>query len=171
MRPTRTLFAVLTTIALALARPSQAQAQVTPDRVAPPLSFCIGETSACVMPDFNLTTINYDLAAKKWQAGTTSLGIGYMLLLASDKPYASGVAVHVAGQWSQSQPSYLALAPTLVLLKYFELGATWNLMDGGDKWYITFGLGANADTLMALLTGKNLNDRLRAARLTAGESP
>lgn len=171
MRTARALLAVLTIVALALTKPTPSRAQVTPDKVAPPLSFCIGKTSACVMPDFNLTTVNYDLSAKKWQTGTTSLSIGYMLLLASDKPYASGIAAHVAGQWSQSQPSYLALAPTLVLLKYFEVGVTWNLMDGGDKWYVTFGIGANADTLVSLLTGKNLGDRLRAARLQAGESP
>jgi hypothetical protein len=169
MRPT--LFAAAVALTVALATPSPTQAEVTPDTVAPPLSFCIGKTTTCVMPDFNLSTVNYDLKAKKWEVGTTTFGIGYMLLLASDRPYASGVAVHIAGQWSQSTPSYLALAPTLVLAKYFEVGATVRLMDGGVDTVLSFGLGANSDTLVALLTDKNLGDRLRTARLQAGETP
>jgi hypothetical protein len=168
MRPTLALTVVL---ALTLAKPTPARAQVTPDKVAPPLSFCIGDTATCGMPDFNLSTVNYNLKTKKWETGTTTFGAGYMLLLASDQPYASGVALHVTGQWSQSTPSYLALAPTLVLAKYFEAGVTVRLMDGGVDTVLSFGVGVNADTLLTLLTGKNLNDRLRNARLQAGEAP
>lgn len=90
-----------------------ADAEPTSSDVAPPLSFCLPGTFHCVVPDFNLNAVNYDLGAQKWKAGVTQVGVGYALLFYSDKPWSSGIALHGAGQWSQGQSSYFALTPTL----------------------------------------------------------
>lgn len=161
----KTLLAALSLLTLLSAHPGPARADLALDDVAPPLSFCFGKTSICVMPDLNLSTVNYDLDAKKWDAGVTSVGVGYMLLFASDRPYASGIALHGAGQWSQTGPSYFALVPTVVLAKYFEVGVRLSFMDGSIGKYLTLGLGANADVIMSWLTGKNIRERLAAKRL------
>ena len=49
----------------------------TADDVSPRLSFCLGKSDHCVMPDFNLSTVNYDLSSKKWQGGVTSSALPY----------------------------------------------------------------------------------------------
>lgn len=137
----------------------------TPSDVAPPLSFCIGQSFNCVLPDFNLNTVSYDLGAKQWKAGVTSIAVGYMFLYASDQPWASGVALHGAGQWSQGAPSYFAFVPTLVLAKYFEAGMSFVFLNGSIEKDITLGLSANAEILMGWITGKTMPVRLQAARL------
>lgn len=138
---------------------THAQAQ-TPNDVAPPISFCIGQTATCVMPDLNLQAVNYDLTAKKWSGGVTVIGVGYELLFYSDQPWASGIALHGAGQFTQTGPSYFALTPTLVVAKYFEIGGTFALMDGSIGKSITLGLGVPWD----LLTGRTMAARMAAAR-------
>jgi len=140
---------------------------VVPSTVAPPISFCVGNTTHCVMPDLNVSTINYDLGAKKWDAGVTTIGVGYELLFYSTEAWASGVALHAAGQWSQSKPSYFALIPTLVLAKYFEVGARFSLMDGSTGKAMTFGLGAGLD----LLSGKTMSARVSESRAAQHSTP
>lgn len=157
MRNTKSILTTLALIALLHApRPSSAQSPV-PNSVAPPLSFCLGKSAHCVMPDFNLSTVNYDLRAKKWDAGVTSIGAGYVLLFYADQPWASGLALHVGGRFGQSGPNYLALTPTLVVCRYFEAGTTVKLVDGGVDYYLTFGLGLAFD----LMTGRTIPERLR----------
>lgn len=75
-------------------------AEPTPSDAAPPISFCIGQSFNCVLPDFNVNTVAYDLGAKQWKAGVNTIAVGYMFLYASDQPWSSGLALHAAGQWS-----------------------------------------------------------------------
>ncbi len=140
-------------------------AEPTPSDVAPPISFCFGSSFNCVIPDFNLNNVNYDLGAKKWKTGVSTIAVGYMFLYASDKPWASGVALHGAGQWSQGSPSYFALVPTLVFAKYFEVGMSFIFLDGSIEKDVTLGLSANAENLVSLITGKTIPVRLQAAKL------
>jgi hypothetical protein len=158
---------ILLVVASSLLAPSvlAAGAEPTPSDVAPPLSFCLPGTFHCVVPDFNLNTVNYDLGAAKWKAGVTQVGVGYALLFYSDRPWASGVALHGAGQWSQGQPSYFALAPTLVFLKVFEVGVTFTLLDGRIEKDLTLGLSVNAETVLSTLTGQGIAKRLQAAKM------
>jgi hypothetical protein len=137
----------------------------TPSDVAPPISFCIGQTFNCVLPDFNLNTVSYDLGLAQWKAGVTTVAVGYMFLYASDKPWASGVALHGAGQWSQGAPSFFAIVPTLVVAKYFEIGMSFVFLNGRIEKDVTLGLSANAEILMAVITGKTMPVRLQVARL------
>jgi hypothetical protein len=141
------------------------KSQPTPSDVAPPISFCIGQTFNCVLPDFNLNTVSYDLDLKQWKAGVNTVAVGYMFLYASDRPWASGVALHGAGQWSQGAPSYFAVVPTLVVAKYFEVGMSFVFLNGRVEKDVTLGLSANAEVLMSLVTGKTMQGRLQAARL------
>ena len=153
-------FIVLALGGLLFSSPARAQ---TPNDVAPPISFCIGQTATCVMPDFNIQAINYDLTAKKWVGGVTTIGIGYELLFYSDQPWASGFALHGAGQFAQSGstgPSFFAITPTIVLLRYFELGATFSLMDGSIGKSITGGLGIPFD----IVTGQAMHVRIATMR-------
>ena len=114
------------------------------------------------MPDFNLSTVNYDFSSKKWAEGVVGVGAGYMLLFWSTSPLASGVALHGAGQFGQGQPSYFALTPTLVLARYFEAGATIKLADGNNtSVQLTLGLGIAWD----LLTGRTMGERLTDAKV------
>lgn len=132
------------------------------DDVSPRLSTCLGRTTHCVMPDFNLSTVNYDFSSKKWAEGVVGVGAGFMLLFWSTSPLASGVAMHGAGQFGQGQPSYFALTPTLVLARYFEAGATIKLADGNNtSVQLTLGLGIAWD----LLTGRTMGERLTDAKV------
>lgn len=163
------LAAVLVAGAL-LASPRAMADEPTPSDVAPPISFCLGGTFHCVMPDFNISTVNYDLDAKKWKAGVTSVAVGYMLVFYSDQPWGSGFALHGAGQWSQGQPSYFAIVPTIVLAKYFEVGMSFIFLDGAVEKNLTLGLSANAELFMQLFTGKSVSTRLGEARLAYREA-
>lgn len=148
--------------------PNTARSQETaPTVLTPPISFCIGSTRHCVLPDLNLNTINYDLTTKKWDAGVTSVGVGYALIFYADQPWGSGIAVHAAGQWNQkNSPSYFALIPTVVLARYFEIGFGLKFMDGSIGKSLTLGLGAGLD----LLTGKTMSTRFNEAK-TAPPAP
>jgi hypothetical protein len=151
-------------VCLALLFAPRAHAQITPNSVAPPISFCIGQTTTCVMPDFNLQVVNYDLTTKKWSGGVTAIGAGYELLFFSDQPWASGIALHGAGQFTQAGPNYFAITPTVVVAKYFEIGGTFTLMDGSIGKSITLGLGIPFD----VVTGATMQTRLANARRAAG---
>jgi hypothetical protein len=131
--------------------------------VSPVLSFCLGQSNTCVMPDFGLSTVSYDLDAKKWAGGVQSIGVGYMLLFASDQPWASGIAVHGSFNFSQTEPSFFAPTVTAVLLRYFEVGATFRFMDGAIGKYLTLGANVPFDTL----TGKTIPLRMAEARAKA----
>jgi hypothetical protein len=48
--------------------------EITPNTTSPPLSFCLGKTPHCMMPDLIVNAVNYDLAAHKWDTGATSIG-------------------------------------------------------------------------------------------------
>lgn len=139
---------------------STAQAQITPNSVAPDISFCFGKTATCVMPDLNISVVNYDLVEQKWTSGVTTIGLGYQLLFFADQSWASGIAVHGAGQFAQQGASYFAVTPTLVLAKYFEAGATFSFRDGSIGKSITLGLGVPWD----LATGRTMSARMAAAR-------
>jgi len=145
---TRTL---ATSILLSLLAAPAARAAVpappTPSSVSPTLSFCIGKTFHCVLPDLNFMAVNYDLSAKKWDGQAQSAGGGYALLFYSDKPFASGVAMHLAGQFKDSGPKYLSIIPTLVFARYLEVGATVQLADGAINKWLTFGIGLQSDVL------------------------
>lgn len=145
---------------------SAARAQ-TPSDVAPPLSFCFGASTTCVVPDSGLQAVTYDLTAKKWNGGVQSAGIGYALLYKSDTPYASGVSVHATFNFSQSAPSFLAPTFAVVIAHYFEAGYTPVFYDGRIGQQITLMVGLNAETLVTLLTGKRMGVRLAAARAAA----
>jgi len=140
-----------------------AQEPTTSD-VAPPISFCLPGTFHCMVPDFNLNTVNYDLGAKHWKAGITQIGVGYAFLFYTDQPWSFGAALHGAGQWSQGQPSYFALTPTLVFFKVFEAGASFIFLDGSVEKDLTLGISANAESIMALVTGKNIRARHEEAK-------
>ena len=148
---------------------SSALAQTpTPNDVAPPLSFCFGATTTCVVEDFNLQMINYDLIAKQWSGGITAAGIGYALLYRSDTPYASGAAVHVAFNFDQGSPSYFAPTFSAVFCHWFEAGYTPVFYDGHIGQKITLMVGLNAEQVMTMLTGKRLGQRL-AAKIASAE--
>lgn len=136
-----------------------------PNDVAPPLSFCVGRTYHCMFPDMNLSAVNYDLSAKKWQTGVKTIAIGYEFIFYSDKPWGFGPAVHGTGQWGQAD-SFLAITTTAVLLRYFEVGATFVLLDGKVDKFLTFGIAADADILTRLLTGMSMPARLEQLRRT-----
>ncbi len=155
---------------LLLMHPRALAAEPIPSDAAPPISFCLGQTFHCVVPDFNLNTVSYDLGSKKWKAGVTQVGVGYALLFYSDQPWSSGVALHAAGQWSQGQPSYFAVTPTLVFAKFFEVGATFVFLDGAIEKDLTLGLSANFEVLTALATGKSIPQRLQALKLAYREA-
>jgi hypothetical protein len=148
-------------LACLAAAPRPAAAGVVPDDVSPPLSFCIGETTHCVLPDLGLRAASYDLSARRWEdAGVSDLGAGYALILWSDQPWAPGVAVHASGRWGRSG-SHLDLVPTLVLLRYVHVGATARIGDGGVRFYLTLGAGATLD----LLSGRTMRERIVDARV------
>ena len=149
--------------------PARAADPTTSD-AAPPISFCIGQTFNCVVPDFSLNTVNYDLGAKQWKAGVTSIAIGYAFLYASDQAWSSGVALHGAGSFNQGTPSYFAITPTLVIAKYFEVGASFIFLDGSIEKDLTLGLSINAETLTSWLSGKSIAARYQT-RLAAARSP
>lgn len=136
----------------------------TSSDVAPPISFCLPGTYHCMVPDFALNTVNYDLGGKHWKAGVTQIGVGYAFLLYTDQPWSFGAALHGAGQWSQGQPSYFALTPTIVFFKVFEVGASFIFLDGSVEKDLTLGISANAETIMALVTGKNIKARHEEAK-------
>ena len=147
---------------------TQAHAQTpTPSDVAPPLSFCLGDTFTCVVPDLGLQTINYDLKAKQWAGGVTAAGIGYALLFASDKPYASGFAIHASFDFSQAMPSYFAPTFSGVAFHWFEAGYTPVFMSGKIGQQLTLGVNISAESILSLFTGKNISQRLTAKRIEA----
>jgi hypothetical protein len=166
----RLLFAI-TLFALTL-MPLAARAQTptpdpTPTTVAPPLSFCIGAGFTCVVPDIGLQTINYDLKAKQWSGGITSVAAGYALLFASDKPYASGVAIHASFDFSQAKPSFFAPTFSLVAFHYFEAGYTPVFMNGQIGQQLTLGVNLNAEAIVSLFTGQNIAQRFATAKAFA----
>ena len=150
---------------LLLSSPAQA-AEPTPSEAAPPISFCFGTSFNCVVPDFNVNTVAYDLGAKQWKAGITNIAVGYMFLYASDQPWSSGFAIHGAGQWSQGQPSYFAIVPTLVIAKYFEVGVSFIFLNGSIEKDLVLGLSANAEIITSLFTGKTIKERYEAKKLS-----
>ena len=167
--PAKSIVALVLLVGV-LSMPETARAaEPTPNDVAPPLSFCFGTTFNCVLPDFNLNTVAYNLDAKQWKVGATSYALGYMFLYASDKPWASGVALHGAGQWSQGAPSYFAIVPSLVIAKYFELGMSFVFLNGSIEKDLVLGISANAEIIMGLVTGKPIQARLAAAKVAYSE--
>ena len=157
------VFVLVFATAMLLGGAAQAQT-LTPSDVAPPLSFCFGASTTCVVPDSGLQAVNYDLVNKKWSGGITGAGIGYALLFAADTAYASGASVHVTFDFSQSVPSYLAPTFAIVLAHIFELGYTPVFFDGHIGQQITLMIGANAEAIMTAYTGKRLGERLAAKK-------
>jgi hypothetical protein len=162
--------AIKTLIALfvaggALLAPARARAQtVVPTDVAPPLSFCIGTSTTCVVEDLGLTAVNYDAVNKKW-SGTSGAGFGYVLLFKADTPYASGFSVHATFNFSQSGPSFLAPTFAAVVFHWLEAGYTPVFYDGSIGHQITLMVALNAEEVTSLVTGKRIGARMAARRL------
>ena len=133
--------------------------ETTFDSVSPPLSVCFGQTATCIVPDFGLQTVNYDLKTKAWSGGITQLAAGWALLFANDKPYASGLAIHASFNFDQKTPSFFAPTFALVSFHWFEIGYTPVFMDGQIGQRLTLGANLNAESITALLTGQNLEAR------------
>ena len=152
---------------LLLGSTAWAQAPLVANDVAPPLSFCFGASTTCVVEDFGLQAVNYDLTAKKWSGGIQAAGFGYALLFASDQPYASGFSVHATFNFSQAAPSFLAPTFAVVVAHWFEFGYTPVFYDGSIGQQLTLMIGLNAEELTSLVTGKRLGARLAAAKLAA----
>jgi len=150
-------------VGLMLSSTASAEEDLVPNDVAPPLSFCVGSTYHCMFPDMNLSAVNYDLSSKKWQTGVKTIAVGYEFIFYSDKPWGFGPAVHGTGQWGQTD-SYFALTATVVLLRYFEVGGTFVLLDGRVDRFLTLGIAADADILTRLLTGMSMPARLAALK-------
>ena len=126
-----------------------------------------------MVPDLGLQTINYDLVAKKWAGGITAAGVGYAILFASDKPYASGFAIHASFDFSQTVPSYFAPTFSAVGFHWFEVGFTPVFMNGSVGKQLTLGVNVNAEAVTSLFTGMNLARRLAVRRVeaTRGSTP
>jgi hypothetical protein len=159
--------AIKTLIALfiaggALLAPARAHAQtVTPNDVMPPLSYCFGGSTTCLVEDLGLTAVNYDAVNKKW-SGTSSAGFGYALLWASDTPYASGFSVHATFNFTQSGPSFLAPTFAAVAFHFFEAGYTPVFYDGSIGHQITLMVALNAEEVTTWITGKRIGERVAA---------
>lgn len=138
MRRLLCLLTMLATLSFSLGATLVRADQTTLDP-APPISFCLGATTHCVMPDFSLSVVNYDLDAKRWSGEVQTLSVGYALLFYSDQPWSSGIALHGAGRFKDGGPKYFAIVPTLVLMKYFEAGVTVELGDGYVSKSVTLG--------------------------------
>jgi len=123
----------------------------------------VGDTYHCMFPDMNLSAVNYDVSAKKWQTGVKTIAVGYAFIFYSDRPWGFGPAVHGTGQWGQSD-SFFAITTTAVLLRYFEVGATFVLLDGRVDRFLTLGIAADADLMTRLLTGQSMPARLEQLR-------
>jgi hypothetical protein len=110
-----------------------AKADINLDNLAPNLTKCWGST--CVMPDAAVNAALFDLSAKKWEVGTTSLGAGLALLFASDSPYASGAALHLTGVLTQAEGKSSFAMPTIgiVLARYFEVGYSYRFNSGAEN--------------------------------------
>jgi hypothetical protein len=154
---------VLAVLSLVLPTPRALAADPTPSAVAPPISFCVGQSFTCVVPDFNAAFATYDLVAKKWSGGVDTVAAGYALLFFSDQPYALGPALHAAFNFSQSAPSYFSVFPTVVLFRFFEVGANVVFLDGSIKYSLSAGLSANFEAATTLVRGKNIGERYRTA--------
>jgi hypothetical protein len=104
-----------------------ARADLNLDDLAPKLTKCWSST--CVMPDAAVNAALFDISAKKWQVGTTSLGAGIALLFVADSPYASGLTAHLTGVLTQTTGQSSFAMPTigLVLMRYFEVGYSYRL--------------------------------------------
>ena len=72
------------------------------------------------------------------------------------------VALHGAGSFNQGTPSYFALTPTIVIAKYFEVGASFIFLNGAIEKDLTLGFSFNAETLMSWLSGKGIKARYQA---------
>jgi hypothetical protein len=158
----RQLFFILTALFIAVPAFAQTPTPITYNDAAPPLSFCLGQSTTCVMPDFGLQTVNYDLKAKAWSGGVQTLAVGYALLFASNQPYASGVALHASFNFDQKTPSYFAPTFAFVGFHWFEIGYTPVFLDGQIGQKLTLGVNLTAEAITALLTGQSLDARKMA---------
>ena len=103
----------------------KARADINLDDIAPKVTKCWGNT--CLMPDAAVNAALFDLSAKKWEVGTTSLGAGLALLFVADSPYASGLTAHLTGVLTQAvgQPSFVMPTIGAVLMRYLEVGFSY----------------------------------------------
>jgi hypothetical protein len=93
------------------------------------------------MPDGAVNATLFDISAKKWTVGTTSLGAGFALLFASDQDLASGITVHLTGVLSQEEgkPSFYMPTVGVIVARYFEVGYSRAFNgDGTSKGYLGF---------------------------------
>lgn len=161
MIPVVIVLAIIATlwVALGMVGPRCAKADVQLDTLAPKLSKCWGTT--CLQPAAAVNAVLFDLGAKKWQTGTTSLGAGLELLAASNKDYSSGATLHLTGVVSQSAPTYLMPTVGLVLFRYAELGYSYRFASGAaNSRYLSVALTLPWDLIA---TGQALPAKAAAA--------
>jgi hypothetical protein len=149
-------------LAAALGAASTARADIVLDNIAPSVTKCWGNT--CVMPDAAVNATLFDISAKKWTVGTTSLGAGIALLFASDQAMASGLTVHLTGVLSQEEgkPSFYMPTIGVIVARYFEVGYSRAFNgDGTSKGYLSFAGNVPWD----VFTKATLPQRAMAARM------
>ena len=144
-----------------------ARADINLDDIAPRLTKCWGST--CLQPAASVNAVMFDLSAKKWMAGTTSLGAGLELLFAADQAYGSGLIAHLTGVISQQGPSFAMPTIGVVLFRYAELGYSYRVAsDAPNASYVSGSLTLPWDLLA---TGKSLPVRAAAARAARAAQP
>jgi hypothetical protein len=145
---------------------TQARADINLDDIAPKVTKCWGTT--CVMPDASLNAVLFDISAKKWEVGTTSLGAGLALLFAADSPYASGISAHVTGVLTQETGKSSFAMPTIgaVFLRYFEVGYSYRISSSAAN---TSYLSVAGNIPWDVFTAATIPQRAKAARVAAAQ--
>ena len=147
--------------------PVAARADINLDDIAPKVTKCWGTT--CVMPDAAVNAALFDISAKQWQVGTTSLGAGLALLFVADSPYASGVTAHLTGVLTQASGQSSFAMPTigLVLMRYLEVGYSYRFSSSAPNVsYISVAGNIPWD----VFTAATLPQRMQTARLAAARA-
>lgn len=158
---------ILTVIAALVLTMGPACADINLDEIAPKLTKCWGAT--CLQPAASVNAVLFDVSAKKWQAGTTSLGAGLELLFAADQAYGSGIIAHLTGVIAQQGASFAMPTFGVVLLRYAEVGYSYRLAsDAPNASYVSVALTLPWDLVA---TGKTLPARATAARALAKVEP
>jgi hypothetical protein len=150
----------LSILAVTLA-PLAARADINLDDIAPKVTKCWGTT--CLMPDAAVNAALFDVSAKKWQVGTTSLGAGLALLFVADSPYASGLTAHLTGVLTQTAGQSSFVMPTIgaVFMRYLEIGYSYRLSSSEpNASYISVAGNIPWD----VFTAATLPQRMTAAR-------
>jgi hypothetical protein len=144
-----------------------ARADINLDDIAPKVTKCWGTT--CVMPDAAVNAALFDVSAKKWEVGTTSIGAGLALLFVADSPYASGLTAHLTGVLTQETGKSSFAMPTIgaVIMRYLEVGYSYRISSSApNASYISVAGNIPWD----VFTTATLPQRATAARMEAARA-